>query len=230
MKKLTLLVITILGFALASYANNGFAMQQNASKDGIMSVEKAKPHTKQYQDMKKLIDQYEQDVNKASTCEELDDASLELVLGIFSLVDVEYDEDEQLTEQEEKEINEQFEKATQKASQLKEQWGCEDDEEEEEEEEEEVMIELSTEEWESILNDFESIVSQMEKMQSLDFTLDENIDALLEVVMPLQQISESMNHSGTENLTEKQKNRLESINNRLITVATAIGLMDEDDE
>ena len=50
MKKLTLIAITILGMALASYAGNGFIPQQNANNDGV-AVEQAKPHTKQYQDI-----------------------------------------------------------------------------------------------------------------------------------------------------------------------------------
>ena len=75
MKKLTLIVLTILGIAFASYGSTIMATQQNTFGNGSV-VEKAKPHTKQYQDIKKFVDKYENAINKASSCDELDDASI----------------------------------------------------------------------------------------------------------------------------------------------------------
>ena len=77
--------------------------------------------------------------------------------------------------------------------------------------------------------EFDGIVTQMEKMQNLDFDKDENVDKLVEVVMPLQQISERMDRSSVDNITDKQTRRLEEINNRLVTVATALGLLEDDE-
>ena len=67
----------------------------------------------------------------------------------------------------------------------------------------------------------------MEKMKGLDFDDDKNLDKLLEVVLPLEQLSERIDHSSVDNLTIKQTDRLEAINNRLVNIATALGLMDE---
>ena len=229
MKKLTLIAFTILGMALASYAGNGFIPQQNANNNGVV-VEKAKPHTKQYQDMKKLVDEYEQAVKKATNCEELDNADMAFIFSIFGLVEKEYAENEQLTEEEDQELSDQMDRISKKEEQLKKEWNCPTDEDEEAEEAVE-QIETSTEEWEEIINEFDAIVTQLEKMKGLDFDDEKNLDKLLEVVSPLQELSSRIDRSSVDNLTTQQTSRLEDINNRLVKIATDLGLMDDlDDE
>lgn len=228
MKKLTLIAFTILGMALASYAGNSFVPQQNANNDGV-AVEQGKPHTKQYQDMKKLVDEYEQAIKKATNCEELDNADLAFIFSIFGLVEKEYAENEQLTEDEDQELSDQMDRVSKKADQLREEWNCPTDEGEGEEEDT-VEIETSTEEWEQIINEFDAIVTQLEKMKGLDFDNEDNLDKLLEVVSPLQDLSSRIDRSTTDNLTAKQTSRLEDINNRLVKIATDLGLMDDLDE
>ena len=229
MKKLTLIAFTILGMALASYAGNGFIPQQNANNNGVV-VEKAKPHTKQYQDMKKLVDEYEQAVKKATNCEELDNADMAFIFSIFGLVEKEYAENEQLTEEEDQELSDQMDRISKKEEQLKKEWNCPTDEEEAEAEDT-VKIETSTEEWEQIINEFDAIVTQLEKMKGLDFDDEKNLDKLLEVVSPLQELSSRIDRSSVDNLTTQQTSRLEDINNRLVKIATDLGLMDDlDDE
>ena len=227
MKRLTLIAITILGMALASYAGNGFIPQQNANNNGVV-VEKAKPHTKQYQDMKKLVDEYEQAVKKATNCEELDNADMAFIFSIFGLVEKEYAENEQLTEEEDQELSDQMDRISKKEEQLKKEWNCPTDEDEEAEEAVE-QIETSTEEWEEIINEFDAIVTQLEKMKGLDFDDEKNLDKLLEVVSPLQGLSNRIDRSSVDNLTTQQTSRLEDINNRLVKIATDLGLMDEDE-
>lgn len=228
MKKLIFIAITFLGMALASYAGNGFIPQQNENNDGIV-VEQAKPHTKEYQDLKKLIDEYEQAVKKATSCEELDDASITFFVGILGLVDVEYAEDEQVTEEEDKELSDQLDRISKKEEQLKKEWNCPTDEEEETEEAVE-QVETSTEEWEEIINQFDAIVTELEKMKGINFDDEENLDKLLEVVTPLEDLSNRIDRSSVDNLTTQQTSRLEDINDRLVKIATDLGLMDEDEE
>ena len=228
MKKLTLIAFTILGMTLASYASNGFIPQQNADNDGV-AVEQAKPHTKQYQDMKKLVDEYEQAVKKATNCEELDNADMAFIFSIFGLVEKEYAEDEQLTDEEDKELSDQMDRISKKQEQLKKEWNCPTDEEEAEAEDT-VKIETSTEEWEQIINEFDAVVTQLEKMKGLDFDDEKNLDKLLEVVSPLQSLSNRIDRSSVDNLTTQQTSRLEEINNRLVKIATDLGLMDDLDE
>ena len=225
MKKLTLFALIILGIAFASYGNNIMATQQNTFDNGSI-VEKAKPHTKQYQDIKKFVDKYENAVNKASSCDELDDASIEFYVNLLSLIEIDYDDDELLTEEEDQELSDRVDRINNKVELLQTKWACPTEEDDIEEEDLE-LIETSTEEWEEIINEFDAIVTQMEKMRGLDFDDDKNLDKLMEVVLPLEQLSERMDHSSVDNLTIKQTDRLEAINNRLVNIATALGLMDE---
>ena len=225
MKKLTLIAITILGIAFASYGSNSMATQQNTF-DNVSVVEKAKPHTKQYQDIKKFVDKYENAVNKAASCDDLDDASIEFYVNLLSLIEIDYDDDELLTEEEDQELSDRVDRINNKVESLQKKWACPTEEEDAEEEDSE-LIETSTEEWEEIINEFDAIVTQMEKMKGLDFDDDKNLDKLLGIVLPLEQLSERMKHSSLDNITDKQTDRLDAINNRLVIIATALGLMDE---
>jgi hypothetical protein len=223
MKKLTLIAITILGIAFASYGSS-LATQQNTFDNGSV-VETAKPHTKQYQDIKKFVDKYENAVNKASSCDELDDASIEFYVNLLSLIEVDYDDNELLTEEEDQELSDRVDRINDKVELLQKKWACPTEEEEEDEDLE--LIETSTEEWEEIINEFDAIVTQLEKMRGLDFDDDKNVDKLLETVLPLEQISDRMKHSSLDNITAKQTSRLEALNDRLVNIATALGLMDD---
>ena len=225
MKKLTLFALIILGIAFASYGNNIMATQQNTFDNGSV-VEKAKPHTKQYQDVKKFVDKYENAVKKATSCDELDDAQIEFYVNLLSLIEIDYADNEILTEEEDQELSDRVDRINDKVELLQKKWACPIEEDDAEEEDFE-LIETSTEEWEEIINEFEAIVTQMEKMRGLDFDDDKNLDKLLEVVLPLEQLSERMKHSSVDNITTKQTSRLDAINNRLVNIATALGLMDE---
>ena len=224
MKKLTLFALTVLGIAFASFGSS-LATQQNAFDNGSV-IEKVKPHTKQYQDVKKFVDKYENAVNKASSCDELDDAQIEFYVNLLSLIEIDYDDNDLLTEEEDQELSDRVDRINNKVELLQTKWACPTEEDDIEEEDLE-LIETSTEEWEEIINEFDAIVTQMEKMRGLDFDDDKNLDKLMEVVLPLEQLSERMDHSSVDNITARQTSRLEDINNRLVNVATALGLMDE---
>ena len=224
MKKLLLTTIVVLSMSWASFAGNGLVAPSSRNGNDTESIEKAKPHTQQYQDFKKILDEYEQDVKNAKTCEDLENAAMSLVFKLFATTENEYEEE--VTPEEDQELSDYMDRIDKKVTELQEHWGCKTEEDEDNGEEAIELVETSTEEWEAIINEFDAIVTQMEKMMNLDFEKDENIDKLLEVVMPLQQISERMDHSSSDNLTQKQSSRLEQINERLVTVATTMGLMD----
>ena len=149
MKKLTLIVLTILGIAFASYGSNIMSTQQNTFGNGSV-VEKAKSHTKQYQDVKKFVDKYENAVNKASSCDELDDASIEFYVNLLSLIEIDYADNEILTEEEDQELSDRVDRINDKVELLQKEWACPIEEDDAEEEDLE-LIETSTEEWEQII-------------------------------------------------------------------------------
>ena len=123
MKKLMLTVIVVLSMSLASFANNTNATPFNSNDITIESVDNADPHTKQYEDMKKVLDEYEQDLKKATTCDDLDRAELAMLFKLMALTENSYTED--ATPEETKEIQEMMERLESDSQKLKQQWGCE---------------------------------------------------------------------------------------------------------
>lgn len=224
MKKLTLVTIAILGIALASFGSNNSTAHTSTDNNSSV-IEKVKPHTKQYQDMKKIFDEYEEAVNKATSCDDLDNASIAFFVKILSLIEVEYKESELLTEQEEQELNEMTDRIERKIESLKMKWNCPVEEEEEETEEE--LIPTSSQEWEGIINEFEVFVNKLEKMKNLDFEDESNLDQLLELLSESGPLLQRIEKSDPETLTDKQSNRFEKLSVRFENTAKAIGLLDD---
>lgn len=123
MKKLMLTVIVVLSMSLAAFASNANATQFNSNDVTIESIDNADPHTKQYEDMKKVLDEYEQDLKKATTCDDLDRAELAMLFKLMALTENSYTED--ATPEETKEIQEMMERLESDSQKLKQQWGCE---------------------------------------------------------------------------------------------------------
>ena len=123
MKKLMLTVIVVLSMSLASFANNANSTPFNSNDVTIESIDNADPHTKQYEDMKKVLDEYEHDLKKATTCDDLDRAELAMLFKLMALTENSYTED--ATPEETKEIQEIMERLEIDAQKLKQQWGCE---------------------------------------------------------------------------------------------------------
>lgn len=222
MKKLTLITIAILGIALASFGNNGSTALTNTDNNSSVT-EKVNPHTKQYQDMKIIIDEYEEAVNKATSCDDLDNATIALLVNMLALVEVDYKENELITEQEEKELNAIIDRTDTKIESLKKQWNCPVEEEEPEEE----LIPTSSQEWEGIINEFEVFVNKLEKMKNLDFEDESNLDQLLELISESAPLLQRIQQSDPETLTEQQSNRFEKLSVRFENTAKAIGLLDD---
>ena len=222
MKKLTLITIAILGIALASFGNNGSTALTNTDNNSSVT-EKVNPHTKQYQDMKIIIDEYEEAVNKATSCDDLDNATIALLVNMLALVEVDYKENELITEQEEKELNAIIDRTDTKIESLKKQWNCPVEEEEPEEE----LVPTSSQEWEGIINEFEVFVNKLEKMKNLDFEDESNLDQLLELISESAPLLQRIQQSDPETLTEQQSNRFEKLSVRFENTAKAIGLLDD---
>lgn len=131
MKKLLLTAIVVVSISLASFANNANVTPFNNNGSNIESIKNAGPHTKQYEDMKKLLDEFEQDVKDAKSCEDMDNAEMAMLFKILGTAENTYDEE--MTPEEEKELQEQMNRIDVKSKQLRMQFGCETGEEEEEE-------------------------------------------------------------------------------------------------
>ncbi len=118
-----LTVIVVLSMSLASFANNANSTPFNSNDVTIESIDNADLHTKQYEDMKKVLDEYEQDLKKATTCDDLDRAELAMLFKLMALTENSYTED--ATPEETKEIQEIMERLEIDAQKLKQQWRCE---------------------------------------------------------------------------------------------------------
>ena len=199
MKKLLFTAFAVIALALTSFAG---------------------PHTKEYQDVKKVLNEYEQNVDKATTCEELESVSIEFYLTLMSLVDVEYDEDQTVTEEEEQELDEQLESIGQKVVALQQQWGCNTEEEEE-------LIPTTKKEWDEILNQYDAVTIRLTGLKGLDLEDEDNLDLLLEVMDEANTVISRIDHADTANMTEKQNKRLEEIGGRFVEAAKAIGLIED---
>ena len=120
-------VIIVLSMSLASFASAN-ANQFSSNVSQIESVENADPHTKQYQDMKKILDEYEQSVKKATTCEELDNATITMFVKLMGTLENTYDQE--MTPEEGEEIEKQMNRIDIDTKQKQQQWGCEPESEE----------------------------------------------------------------------------------------------------
>lgn len=120
-------VIIVLSMSLASFANAN-ANQFSSNGSQIESIENADPHTKQYQDMKKILDEYEQSVKKATTCEELDNAAIAMFAKLMGTLENTYDQE--MTPEEGEEIEKQMNRIDIDTKQKQQQWGCEPESEE----------------------------------------------------------------------------------------------------
>lgn len=115
-------VIIVISISLASFANAN-ANQFSSNGSQIESIENADPHTKQYQDMKKILDEYEQSVKKATTCEELDNATITMFVKLMATTENTYDQE--MTPEEGEEIEKQMNSIDIDIKQKQQQMGCE---------------------------------------------------------------------------------------------------------
>lgn len=230
MKKIMFTAIAIVAMAMASFAANTNATLFTNDGGNATAIEKTGGPSKEYLDIKKIMDEYEENVNKATTCEELDDAQIMFFLKLLGLVDDEYSESDSMTEKEEQQINAQMERIDKKVSSLQEQWQCPTEEEGgDEEEPAENLIPTSTEEWDKLLDSYDALANKMNGMKSLDFSDEGNMSKLMEFLVEAEPIITRIDQADTEHMTEKQSARLEAISQRFLDAAKAMGLISDDE-
>lgn len=183
-------------------------------------------YSKAYNDAKKITDAYEQSVNNAKSCEELDDASINFFIQLLGLVEVEYDESEEMTEKENELLEEQIDRITNKVESMKQQFDCPIEEEEEEVE----LIPTTTQEWDELINSYDIVTKKLESFKSVDYDNDDELNKLLEVLTEAEPIVTRIDNADTENITKKQSERLDAINDRFVKAAKRLGFADEDEE
>ena len=203
MKKIMLTALVLIATSLVSYAQ----------------------YSKAYNDAKKITDAYEQSVNNAKSCEELDDASINFFIQLMGLVEVEYDESEEMTEKENELLEEQIDRITNKVESMKQQFDCPIEEEEEVE-----LIPTTTQEWDELINSYENVTKKLECFNSVDYDNDDDLNKLMEVLTEAEPIVTRIDNAETENMTEKQSKRLDAINDRFLNAAKRLGFADEDEE
>lgn len=204
MKKIMLTVVVLIAASLVSYAQ----------------------YSKAYNDLKKIADTYEQNVNNAKSCEELDNASISFFIQVMGLVEVEYDESEDMTEKEDELFEEQIDRITNKVDSMKQQFDCPIEEEEEEVE----LIPTSTQEWDELINSYEAVTKKFEAVKSVDYENDDDLNKLMELLTEAEPIVTRIDNADTENITKKQSERLDAINDRFVKAAKRLGFADEDEE
>ncbi len=204
MKKIMLTALVLIATSLVSYAQ----------------------YSKAYNDAKKITDAYEQSVNNAKSCEELDNASINFFIQLMGLVEVEYDESEDMTEKENELFEEQIDRITNKVESMKQQFDCPIEEEEEEVE----LIPTSTQEWDELINSYDIVTKKLESFKSVDYDNDDELNKLLEVLTEAEPIVTRIDNADTENITKKQSERLDAINDRFVKAAKRLGFAEEDEE
>lgn len=203
MKKIMLTALVLIATSLVSYAQ----------------------YSKAYNDAKKITDAYEQSVNNAKSCEELDDASINFFIQLLGLVEVEYTESEEMTEKENELLEEQIDRITNNVESMKQQFDCPIEEEEEVE-----LIPTTTQEWDELINSYENVTKKLESFKSVDYDNDDDLNKLMEVLTEAEPIVTRIDNAETENMTEKQSKRLDAINDRFLNAAKRLGFADEDEE
>lgn len=204
MKKIMLTALVLIATSLVSYAQ----------------------YSKAYNDAKKITDAYEQNVNNAKSCEELDNASINFFIQLLGLVEVEYDESEEMTEKENELLEEQIDRITNKVESMKQQFDCPIEEEEEEVE----LIPTTTQEWDELINSYDIVTKKLESFKSVDYDNDDELNKLLEVLTEAEPIVTRIDNADTENITKKQSERLDAINDRFVKAAYRLGFAEEDEE
>ena len=204
MKKILLTALVLIATSLVSYAQ----------------------YSKAYNDAKKITDAYEQSVNNAKSCEELDDASINFFIQLLGLVEVEYDESEEMTEKENELLEEQIDRITNKVESMKQQFDCPIEEEEEEVE----LIPTTTQEWDELINSYEAVTKKFEAVKSVDYDNDDDLNKLMELLTEAEPIVTRIDNADTENITKKQSERLDAINDRFVKAAYRLGFAEEDEE
>ena len=224
MKKLILTTLAIVAMAF-SFAITSYALPISNNDGNLTLTENAKPHTKEYIATKKIIDKYEQDIEKASSCEDLDKAEEELFTAFLILIfddENDFEESEKLTDEESDELDAKLNRINEMKEKKAEQFGCEPKTEEEVDDVE--LVPTTTEEWDEMIAEFEVLLSKMEQLKKQNLSKEENWTKFLEIIEDHLDLIEKMDKADGSNLTERQDLRLTEINNRIEVLAAEMGL------
>ncbi len=223
MKKLILTAMAIVAMAF-TFADMSYASPICNNDGNLAIIENARPHTKEYIATKKIIDKYEQDIKKASSCEDLDKAEEELFTAFLLFIfdeDNDFEESEKLTDEESDELDAKLNQVNELKEKKAEQFGCEP---KTEEEVDDVELVPTTEEWDEMIAEYEVLLSKMEQLKKQNLSKEENWTKFLEIVEDHLDLIENLDKANGSNLTEKQDLRLTEINNRIEVLGTEMGL------
>lgn len=229
MKRLILTALAIVAMAF-SFASTSYALPISNNDGNLALTENAKPHTKEYIATKKIIDKYEQDIKKASSCEDLDKAEEELFTAFLLLIfdeDNDFEESEKLTDEESDELDAKLNQVNELKEKKAEQFGCEP---KTEEEVDDVELVPTTEEWDEMIAEYEVLLSKMEQLKKQNLSKEENWTKFLEIVEDHLDLIENLDKANGSNLTEKQDLRLTEINNRIEVLGIEMGLNKMEEE
>lgn len=225
MKKLMLTTIIIMSMVCATYANmgNGDSIKTN---DGITtSIAEAGPHTKQYRDLKEILDRYEQDLKGATSCEDIGEAEDSFYSSLLIMqFDSDYDESDLMTDEESQELEEQGNRIDALIAQKKEQFGCKEDLDKES-----TLTPTTTEEWDEIIKQYEVFVSEMEKLERRNLSIEQNQEEFMSLIQRHMELIVRIDSSDPSSLTDRQVNKLTEINDRINTLAQKMGLIDDEE-
>ena len=224
MKKILITALTIVSMVFASYAGNvGTPLSTHS---GDITIEKDGPHTKQYRDLKEVLDRYEGDIKGAASCDDLleaEDSFFSSILIMQFDSEYDYDESELMTDEESLELSEQGERIDQLIAQKMEHFDCEFEEDDPE------LIPTSSEEWDEIIIEYEALLAQLEALRKQNLDAEKNLSKFLEITQEHMELITRIDNSDTSEITETQNHRLTQINDRIEVLVKEMGLIDDDD-
>lgn len=218
--------ITIVSMTLAAVAGNVDITPLSANSGDLTSIEKAGPHTKQYRDLKEVIDRYERDVKSATSCEDLNDAYDSYISSLLIMVfddEYDYDDSDLLTDEESQELSDLGDRIDQLLTEKKNQFGCVEEEEEEETPE---VVPTTTEEWDEIIAEYEVLLAKLEALRKQNLNKEQNLAKFYEIVQEHMDLIDRLDVSDESTITEAQDKRLTEINERIAVLTKEMGLVE----
>lgn len=226
MKKLILTAITIISMACVTYADNGNATFPYTNDGITVSVEKAGPHTKQYRDLKEILDKYEREVKGATSCEDIYEAENSFSSSVLLMTfdsDYDYDEADLMTDEEAQELEKLYNRIDDLKAQKEEQYGCKSDLDEEYS-----LTPTTTKEWDELISGYEDFVSQMEKLSKKKLASEEYLQEFLKLLQDNMDLITRIENSDPSSLTERQNERITKLNEKIEVLGKKMGLDDDD--
>lgn len=122
MKELFTTAVVLLAMVLVSYASNSKVLMTSVGDGDKRNIEINNPTIRQYEELKRILDEFEQNVNNALTCEDLEKARSSAYSKLKLAVANEHDE--KLTSNEDYELARQMRRIETMIVELQEYWEC----------------------------------------------------------------------------------------------------------